>query len=554
MIGAVFFPVLSADFLYWDDRTHLHENPWLWPPEQRSWWQFWIEPYWGLYVPVAYNFWGLVATFATSVDSAGMPTLLPGPFHAASLALHGVVVMLVYWGLRRWGQRQEVAFLGASLFAIHPLQVESVAWISETRGLLAAALAFAAMFLYVAAVESDSPQQRASAGPRLFWTRYLGATALFIGAILAKPSAVALPLMILVLIVSRAQGKLFQHARWLLPWIVIAGLDAVAMKYLQPAEAIAATSSLGHRVWIAIDSLTFYVLKFVAPWPLSIDYGRRPDVALTSSAVVSSVLVVASLIVAGLLLRPRQVWWTGMALFAAGLAPVLGMIPFEFQSISTVADRYAYLAMFGPVLILTSLLSRRDTLTPIVRCGVWCWLGALAIVSTVQVRYWHDDVTLYRHALSINPHSVVALANLGYLHQQREEFDLANQFYRQTLAAAPHEVIALKGLGEIAMNGGDFTTAADWFAKATQAQPNDAAAWNNWGVSLAAQGSFPQAELHFRRAIALASRPNAEFHVNLARTLLELKRIPDAHAEVNRALSIDPGSESARELRRALGP
>jgi Flp pilus assembly protein TadD len=553
LVAVVFYPALSADFLSWDDRTHLHQNPWLWPPQQRSVWQFWIEPFWGLYVPVSYSFWSLVANFATVVGHDGTPQLMPGPFHAANLGLHILAASLVYTVLRRCGHRQEAAGLGAALFAVHPLQVESVVWVSETRGLLAAIFAIAALDQYRRAIPFGPEPRRISPTGREFWTRYLCATGLFLLANLSKPSAVALPLMLIVLVATFDPQQWRRHARGLLPWFAIVVLIAGIMKFLQPAESIASTVSLAQRPWIVADSLSFYLSKLVIPWPLTIDYGRRPDVALTTSAITIAVIILAAVGVACMWLKPRRVWWTGLAIFAAGLAPVLGMIPFEFQSISTVADRYAYLALLGPAWIVAGVLSSGERTNPTARGIVLGLLAALAIVSAVQVRYWYNDHTLFQHALTINPRSVVALANLGYLHQQREEYDDATRYYRATLDVVPRDEIALKGLGEIAMARGEFTTALDRFRQATEAKPRDAGAWNNWGVAFGTQGEFVEAETRFRRAIELSQRPNAEFHVNLARALIEQKRLDDAHRELNRAVTIAPGLPSARELLRAIG-
>lgn len=568
LVALVYVPLLDADFLSWDDRAHLHDNPWLWPPESRNVSQLWREPFWGEYVPVTYTFWALIAGLAEGHDSAGQPSLAPGPFHAANIVLHLGVVCLVFHLLRQFGQRPRPAFLAAALFAVHPLQVETVAWISECRGLLATLWALLAWHSYRAAVQFDATQQtglassptESSAVARpatIDMRRYALGTGCLVLALLAKSSAVALPVMLAAWVACCDPRRWWLHTRALAPWFTIAASMSVLMKFLQPARETAEIVALWQRPLVALDTVAFYTSKLMWPIGLTIDYGRRPEVVLNAglTTIVSGAFTLIALTLLAATAVVARSWRStlcGVALFVTGIAPVLGLLPFEFQRISTVADRYVYLAMFGAAWLTAELISRgelRWRRTPLV-AGVI--VAALALLSHGQARHWHDDVTLFEQTLRVNPQSSVALANLGYVHQQRGQLDEAARYYRATLEVAPQDVIALKGLGEIALAQGDLPTAANRFEQAMRCQPQDAGAWNNWGATLAAQGQFAEAERRFRRAIELASPPRAEFHVNLARAFAAQNQLEPARSEVRRALSIAPQDASAQELARQL--
>ena len=139
--------IISFEFLDWDDPVNITKNPLLHPPSLGKTLAFWIIPYAGLYIPVTYSFWSVEALLASG--SAAADPLTPSVFHAGSLLLHLGCTLALFELLRLLVKNVAAACAGALLFAVHPLQVESVAWITETKGLLSAFFSFVALWVYL---------------------------------------------------------------------------------------------------------------------------------------------------------------------------------------------------------------------------------------------------------------------------------------------------------------------------------------------------------------------------------------------------------------------
>ena len=506
----VFGQIRDFDFVQWDDHDHLHENPHLQRDGDLR--RLWQEPVHRLYIPVSYSFFALEAW----ISRAGQDPQSPGDgldasvFHLGSLALHLACALLVLALLRRLRLSTGAALAGALLFALHPVQVESVAWISETRGLLASLLSLLALLGYVSFVRP--PAEAGRTRPSL---SYLLATLAFVLALLAKPSAVALPLLAWVLDAGLLRRKPVRAAAALLPWVVLAGLAAWYTKTLQPDESVAFVTPLWARPLIAGESLTFYLGKLVWPWPLAPDYGHTPESVLWGVWVWLAWLVPAALVLLACRGRDRRVWLTALGLFAAGVLPVLGWLPFRFQMFSTTADRYLYLSMLGPALAAGHLLVRWPRPIPV--AGLSLVLLALAARSGFQTSTWRDSHTLFTHTLAVQPRSFPAHNNLCIV-----EFD---------------EGSAEEGRGQPARARIHYEKAADHGQQALEIWPRDPGAHTNLARALERLGRGPEAEGHYVRALALDPRLY-QAHNNLGELYLRRSQPRIAQDHFERALRI----------------
>lgn len=411
-VVAVYGQTARHELLTWDDLQHIVANPNVNPPSWAGVARSWREPYWGLYAPLSYTWFAAEAALALRRAPDGTTRLDPAVFHLGNVLLHAGSTLLVYWLLRRLLARSfapaacwtparaspsAIALescasqapatptgapsaaspatilacgAAAALFALHPVQVESVAWVSEGRGLLCAFWSLVALWQWV--VYWQSGDGRAAV------RHYAAATAAYVLALLSKPAAVAVPLMAGVLAVgwfpapssAEASGRSWRAAaRSLAPWFVGAAAWTVLTKLLQPDADADFVAPWWARPLVAGDALAFYLSKLVAPWGLCPDYGRSPRWVMAQGTFYVAWLVPAALVASLACLRGRRVWLTAVGLSVAWLVPVLGFVPFEYQRISTVADRYLYLAMFGPALALAWLLrqgltARGDAPTP----------------------------------------------------------------------------------------------------------------------------------------------------------------------------------------------
>ncbi|HET7876333.1 MAG TPA: tetratricopeptide repeat protein [Methylomirabilota bacterium] len=413
---AVFLRGLGGEFLNWDDAASFVENPHyrgLGPAQLR--WMF-TTFHMGLYMPFTW------ITLGLDYLLWGMN---PWGYHATSLALHGATTFAFYAVALRLlrlampGTAEPDLRLGAAaaalLWSLHPLRVESVAWITERRDVLSG-------FFYLAAILAYLRSTGAEDAGRHRW--YWGALGLFTGALLSKSITVTLPVVLLVLDVyplRRLGGERGWRDRrvWLekLPFFALACAAAVL--------AFTANSSLsnrpswsdmgpGVRLVLSIYGFVFYLQKTLLPLGLSPLYPLDVHVTWLHFAAV---LVWAALALA---LRRRWPAFTAVSLvYAVTLLPVSGLFQNGMQA---AADRYSYLACLGWALLGGAAVARRWTGTRVVRVVAALWLAALAALAWQQTGVWRDSVTLWRHALTVNSLSRAAHFNLGGAYEGQGRF------------------------------------------------------------------------------------------------------------------------------------
>lgn len=542
LLGSVYAQVSDFEFLNWDDDVNVTANPHLNPPEWSALGAFWSEPYASLYVPVAYSFF--LAEARLSHELYG--ELHPGLFHVGTLLLHLGATWLVYLLLRRFTGKWGAACAGAALFAVHPLQAEAVAWVTETRGLLAALFSLAAILLHLASRDGN----RTRLGP------YLGGSVCFALALLAKPSAVAAPLLAGLL--DRRSPSDEAPLPWLLvarrlaPWFALAAVVVVISKALQPDAASGWVPALWQRPLVAGDALAFYLWKLVWPVDLAADYGRTPAVVFERGWVRFTAWVPAAL----LLLFVARGWRTltrSLLLFCAALLPVLGLIPFTYQVFSTVADRYAYLALLGPAFLFATLLARARSR--------WVWPAAIALVlaaglgARFQAEHWHNPRRLFGHVLELHPASWTAHNNLGALKSLEGDLEGAAAHYELALEARPDYFQAHYNLGALLARLDQKERAANHLQRALQlgsgyepARVELGRVAYNLGVEAFAREDWDAAAVSFE--LSAGVRPDyALAHRGLGRAHLAAGRGAQAIGPLERALELAPDDVETLFLR-----
>jgi hypothetical protein len=405
---AVYGRVCAHEFAGWDDQMTIHHNPRYSPPTGAKIAQTWKEPVNGLYAPVTYSYWGALAFMAElkDVDPTGIH-LDARVYHTGSLILHLVSVLLVFAILRLLSENVWASLGGAMLYALHPVQVESVAWASGAKDLLCGLLSLCAIYQYILFARSELAGRRR-------WSHYAcGGFALLL-AMLSKPSAMVVPVLVAAVdlfILRRPWRKVALSAAG---WGLLVLPLAIVARLVQTVYAVAPVA-WWRRPAVAADAVVFYLGKLVWPVALSADYGRRPAIVLSNWGGLWALLAVV--IATGLAIwiwrsRIARPWVAGAAvIFVAALGPVLGLTPFMFQYTSTVADHYLYLAMFGPALLATWALVRYRSRALAGGCIVA--LAALGIRSHGQLTHWHDDQAVWQHTLAVCPDSFVAPTNLA---------------------------------------------------------------------------------------------------------------------------------------------
>jgi tetratricopeptide (TPR) repeat protein len=519
--AAAYWPALTGG-LVWDDDGHITRVAlrslqglraiWLEPGATQQYYPvlhslFWIE----------HRLWG---------DA-------PLGYHLANLLLHLAACVLLYRVLRRL--EAPGALLAASLFALHPVCVESVAWISEQKNTLSTVFYMAAALAYLRFDERRRPG----------W--YAIATALFAAALLSKSVAASLPAAILVAFWWK--GRLsWRSAAPLAPWFCLSAAAAVVTPWVESKFVGAYGPAFDlrwiDRILIAGRAPWFYLGKIVWPADLVFIYPRW---RLDAADAWQYVYALAAALALGALwaLRGRARGPLAAALLFVGtLFPALGFInvyPFVF---SFVADHFQYLAaamMISALSAGASILSGRWLAGRGKAAGAaaLCVGAALACLTWRQCGKYHDIETFYRSILERNPSSWLAHDNLGVVLVQRRHLEEAVGHYQEAIRLNPDYPQAYNNYGNVLAQEGRFAEAAEEYAGALRARPSFAAAEYNWGNAMNDAGRYWQAELHLRNALRIQpDYPQA--HYALANALANSGRIGAAVPEYGEALRLEP--------------
>lgn len=509
MTAIVFCQIVGFGWVNWDDDVNVTENPGLNPVTPASIAHFWKSPYEGLYIPVSYTLYAAEAILARALFAG--ESLDPRPFHAVSLALHSLCVLLMWRILSTRVANGWAAAAGATLFAVHPLQVESVAWISEQRGLASVALCLAAICLSCG-TGAEKPRRGWAAG-------------LFALAILAKPQAVVAPLLLALLDGDGSWRSIGQSLRRRWPWLVIAAIISVITKVQQSNEWSweGADVVAWQRPLVAGDAICFYAGKFLVPSGLCLDYGRIPDRVL-SDPVLCLRATLAVVVVGGVAVLPLlKAIRVPVMLVVVGLLPVLGLVPFTFQGFSTVADRYAYLPMLGAgVGIAQATAGIRPRYRKAAAVGLVLWLLSLTVTTLGQLPAWRDSEALNTQILRVNPRSAGGRLGLATAWLEDGRIQEAADELRAAVAANPEYVKARYELASTLHTLGRREEAEEHYRAAIRLRPGWTYAHNDLGILLAEQGRLEEAVVHFREAVSLRPDLPAQ-RLNLERAEAALK-------------------------------
>ena len=539
-----FLPTLHNQFVNWDDPRNFLENPhyrglgwtqlrWMWTTHL------------GHYIPLTWM-------------TLGLDYLLwgmnPVGYHLTNLLLHAANAVVFFFVVRRLLARalpspSEHGYalavssgVAALVFAIHPLRVESVAWVTERRDVLSGLFYLVAILLYLRACE------RGARGRGWYWL----SVAAFVGALLSKSMVVNLPVVLLILDVYPLRrlggfvGWWSEPARRVyvekIPFVLLAAaasaIAVMAQLSFHAALSVAQLSVPG-RLAISAYGLSFYLWKMVAPVNLSPLYERGVVDPWATPFLLSYGGAVAITSLAWVCRRR----WPGLP--AAWLAYVVILLPVLgiFQSGPQIAaDRYTYLAGLGwAILAGASLLSpwRRP---PFLFTGLAaCVLFGLGILTWNQVQVWHDSEKLWAHALAIDSKNSMAHFNFGNMLVQQGKSAEADEHYRQALLIKPDHADAHNNWGLALTNQGKLAEAGEHFRQALQIKPDHAEAHNNWGLALNDQGKLAEAIEHYRQALQI-NPDSAEAHNNWGLALANQGKLAEAGEHFRQALQIKPNS------------
>src|SRR2546426_1286620 len=554
---AAFLPTLQNQFVAWDDGKNLLNNyhyrglgwthlRWMWTTHQ------------GHYIPVTWM------TFGLDYLLWGMN---PAGYHLTSLLLHAANAVAFFFVVRRIltlalpspserGHALAVsAGFAALVFAIHPLRVESVAWVTERRDVLSGLFYLLTILIYLRTCE------RGARGRGWYWL----SVAVFVCALLSKSMAVNLPIVLLILDVyplrrlGGATGWWSEPARRVyvekIPFVLLAAAAAAIAVMAQlsvHAAASLAQLSVPGRVAVSAYGLSFYLWKMVVPLNLSPLYPLSPIVNPWAMPFILSYTMVLAITAIALALRRRvpglPAAWVA---YVVVLVPVLGILQSGPQ---IAADRYTYLASLGWAILAGACLlfcwrirrtSTTGTPTTLPIAGVAiCVVAGLGVLTWNQVQIWHDSERLWTYTVAIHPNSSLAQFSLGIVLSEQGKPTVAIEHFQKGLQLRPDEPSAHTNLGVALIQQGKLADAIEHFRQAVRIYPDDALAHTNWGSALIDLGKPSEAIEHFQQALRIHP-DDALAHTNWGSALIHLGKPSEAIEHYSEAVRIMPGLAAA---------
>jgi len=549
----VYWPVTRCDFVNYDDPNYFSSNTHVQAGLTSD------NVVWAFGSGYASNWHPLTwLSLMLDVDLFGQ-----GPFgpHVTNLLFHLANTALLFLLLRRLTAATWRSAFVAALFALHPLHVESAAWISERKDVLSTFFGLLSLWAYACHAErmaSDGWRVTQTESIRSRFTFHVSrfywlALLFFALSLMSKPMLVTLPFLMLLLDwwpLGRVAGGGWRvpSARHLvaekIPFFVMSAISCVVTFIVQQkggAVVRLVRISMAGRMENTFVAYTRYLAKTFWPSPLANPY-PYPDHWGGLLIIYAVALIVGLCAVAGLQARRFPFAATGWFWFVGTLVPVIGLVQVGNQSM---ADRYTYLPLIGIFMIaawgLAAICASWRLPKPVAGILAAVLLTACGLRTRDQIGYWQNSGTLCRHALAVTENNFVACNNLGTWLSKNGEVTSAMDWFRQSLQIRPDNPDALYNLGNAFAKLGNWDEAISHYRRALQMAPDQPDILNNLGFALAAKKQFADAIACFEAALKL-NPDYADAHNNFATVLFIQKRFDEAVRHFREALRITPGN------------
>jgi tetratricopeptide (TPR) repeat protein len=540
LIWIVFGQTLGHDFVNYDDKTYVYGNPLVSPGLSGR----------GLakaFVDVQTNNWHPLALISHMIDCQVFG-LKAGGHHFTNVLLHSIAAVLLFiWLSGVTGSFWRSGFVTA-LFAIHPLRVESVAWIAERKDVLSAVFFFLTLLAYARYVKALAPG------------RYLTMSILFACGLMSKPMLVTTPVVLLLLDYwpfnrLRDLKSLWRLTLEKVPLFVVSiasSLTALALQVQSPSSV--GQLPFAWRLENAIVSYFIYIWQLFWPAKLAVFYPHPDDRLVLWQVALAVAFLVAVTLLVFKLRQSRPYLLVGWLWYLIMLLPVIGIVEVGLQGH---ADRYTYLPHIGLCIALTWLIvdpfpeswRRQQVLGA---AGTFA-LFVLALLAWKQTTYWKNSETLWTHTLAVTSNNDVALTNIGVLLRERGQWDEALSYFQRALAvrsSSEHRHYSLSlalindNVGEVLAHKGRLDEASDSFRQAIELRPDFPDAHYNLGVLLLQKGDNAGAISQLQTA--LSNQPNdSGTNTTLANALVQKGLLREAADHYQKALELDPESQLA---------
>ena len=536
VVLVAFSPSFSSQFVNWGDPVYVTENPLIrtldWSSVATI---FGTIPQFHQYVPL------VLLSYSIEYQFAG---LNPAVFHGTNVVLHGISAILVLWIVVQLSNSLSFSLLVALLFAVHPLRVESVAWVTERKDMLSGAAYFAALLAYILYL------QRSRKKSLLLLTGVF-----FLLSLLSKAMAVSFPVVMMLVDYLRGRSLDRQSVLEKVPFFVLSilfGIIAlVAQAGVQQPATVYSDISGFERIFLAGYGIIFYIVKFFVPVNFSILHGLPvTDAGNLSWYVYGTPLLVLAGIAALVFFRRKvPMLMFGALFFLVTLVPVSQAVPI---GVATVAERFTYIPLFGlAVLAASGLLLLRDHLLKPrgmseSASGVVlvAWIVFLASQAIGQTRVWKNDITLWTSVIDQSSPPALAYLQRGLAHVAALRPREAAEDYTRAIQRDSSLAPAWNGRGIVFAGVGNYDQAIADYQHAMTVSPSYTDAYINHGRALMLQKKFAESIESYRQALELDTT-NAQVHYYRGQAYLNLGELDSALIDYNRSLELNPSYTEA---------
>jgi tetratricopeptide (TPR) repeat protein len=510
--------------------------------------------------------WHPLTTLSHILD-CGLYGLNAGGHHATNVVLHTIAALLLFRVLRQMTDAFWKSAIVAALFAVHPLRVESVAWVTERKDVLSAVFFFLMLDAYVRYARAASI------------TRYLVVIALFVAGLMSKSMLVTAPIVLLVLdywplrrfkqiasttgkakiLRSDNQRRIIQRLFLEKVPLLILSAGAGIITFALQKRAAGSIPSLPFlwRAQNAVVSYVIYAWKTLWPTHLAVFYPHPNDTLATWQVILAMAFLLAITCAALVWRDKRPYLFTGWFWYLVMLVPVIGLVQVGEQGH---ADRYTYLPSIGLFLIAVwaagdiAAVGQVRLWRAVATAGTVMTVAALACTAFAQTSYWQNSETLWTHTLAVTTDNDVAHNNLGYLCVDRGELDKAMSHFEAASKIRsgkldPHYSLGTAfvemNLGDALARKGQPDEAMAHFEQAIKLQPDYAEAYYNRGNVLYAKGRIDEAIADFEKTLQIQP-DDADAHTGLGNALLRKGALKEVIAHYDQAVALAPTDPHSR--------
>ena len=577
---SVYLPALSLGFVELDDNIYVFRNPHVQAGLSKASIVYALTTFdSGNWIPM---------TWLSYLVNSTCFGIRPVSFHAVNVALHACNVVLLFIWLHRISNTVWRSFAVAALFAVHPLHVESVAWVGERKDVLS--MFFFLWMLIAYHVYSLRPDR---------WRYGLVIMAFALG-LLSKSMLVTAPFLLCLIDLwpgstwdsNEPVTHLLSPSRPLrlligekIPLLLISlaiGLVTIKAQGSGPITAFTSFSRIpvGYRIGNAVTACAWYLIKSFLPLDLCVMYSHPMRNLSWTYAGLSALLLVACVIFVGTKYHREQFLIFGGLWFLISLTPVIGLLQVGTQAY---ADRYSYLPQIGLLIAVVWQAERWSRYFAVPRLAAVSILAtaviAFSVVTVRQIGYWESTETLWNRAISaspnnweahrqlgmlcmqqqrfdeaigqfqsvieVNPNLPEVLSSMGWIHQQRAQLDEAQRFFQRSLTLAPGHEFSIRNLVLVLKQQRKTADALPYLLAYTQRQPGDANMLNQLGLIYARSGDFERARIQFAQA-KLVAPDDLPTRTNLGLALSELGKLDEARLNLQMVVDAQPKDANAR--------